>query len=131
MSDFDELPECERELARTLRARLRGQATDLDAATTGRLRAARARAIEAAGGQGAASWRYATGGALVTAAVAGALLLQQPSQAPRSSPGSTSGRETPAASFDAMDILTDDIDSEFYEDLDLYRWLEHDADGTA
>ena len=33
MSDFDELPECERELARTLRARLRGQATDLDAAT--------------------------------------------------------------------------------------------------
>jgi hypothetical protein len=35
------------------------------------------------------------------------------------------------AQAEAIEILTDDEDADFYEDLDLYRWLDRNHDGTA
>lgn len=31
------------------------------------------------------------------------------------------------ALLEALDVLTDELDPEFYEDLDLYRWLAQPA----
>jgi hypothetical protein len=28
---------------------------------------------------------------------------------------------------DALEVLTDDLDADFYEDLELYRWLAEDG----
>jgi hypothetical protein len=45
-------------------------------------------------------------------------------------PGAGSGSAR-APQAEALDVLTDDVDADLYEDLDLYRWLEREHDGAA
>ena len=124
MSTFDELPEAERELAQSLRATLRA-GDDLDYVTSSRLRAARARALVTAQPK-PRGWLYATGGLTAAALVAAVIVLRMPSF------GLSHSVDTAAtAQADAIEILTDDVDADFYEDLELYRWLDRNHDGTA
>ena len=116
MSDLDDLPPEQRRLATTLRARLRAS-EELDYVSRSRLAAARARALEAATPR-PATWMLATGG-LAAAAILAVLLVLPPREA----------STLPAS--DTLDLLTDELEPEFYEDLDLYRWLEEDGAGHA
>ncbi|MFT4045272.1 MAG: hypothetical protein QM661_01115, partial [Solimonas sp.] len=64
-------------------------------------------------------WQWAVwGGATAALAVLLlAVLMPRPVLMPRGGA---------AASAETLDVLTDDVDPEFYEDLDLYRWLAED-----
>lgn len=123
MTAFNELTEPEQRLALALQAKLRGS-EELDYVTRARLSAARARALDAAR-RPARTWLFASSG--LTAAVAlVAILLWQPHLR-----GPSGIDASPGSQAEALDVLTDDVDAEFYEDLDLYRWLPGDADGDA
>jgi hypothetical protein len=124
MSTFDELPDAERQLAQSLRASLRAD-EDLDFVTASRLRAARARAL-AAPRPAPRGWLYASGGLTAAAIVAAVIVLRMPL------PTLPHAAETgTTAQADAIEILTDDEDADFYEDLELYRWLDRNHDGAA
>jgi hypothetical protein len=125
VSSFDELSPEEQDFAHKLRAGLRSQDAQLDELTTARLRAARRRAVDASTQRGAPRWLFASGG-VAAAATIGALLLLQPMHQ-----GSVPASGSHAAPLDALEVLTDEVDAEFYEDLDLYRWLEREHDGAA
>jgi hypothetical protein len=128
MTGFDELSPRDKVLAERLHSGLRQREPSLGLTTTVRLRAARARAVGAAGEPARrTSWLYASGG-LATAVAIATLLVLRPSQVgPTSMPDSG----VHATRAEAFDVLTDDVDAEFYEDLDLYRWLERGRDGAA
>ncbi|MEY4760924.1 MAG: hypothetical protein RLZZ200_780 [Pseudomonadota bacterium] len=128
MTRFDELPEQTRQLAGSLQAGLRQQETRLDRQTVAALREARAHALSAAHRPAIRpGWLYASGG-LATAAAVALVLVLQPS-------GPVAGLSTEnsvrAAGTEAIDVLTDDVDADFYEDLELYRWLDRGHDGAA
>ena len=36
-----------------------------------------------------------------------------------------------APTADALELLTDDVDLEFYQDLDMYQWLAESGEGSA
>lgn len=112
-------------LADALRDRLR-ESEALDYVTASRLAAARKRALATASPP-SWSWWFAGGGGLATAALVALLMFWAPTpQAPN--------EPVEISSADAFDLMTDEEDADFYEDLDLYRWLseapagEHDAD---
>ena len=127
MSPFKELPEADQQLAQSLQAGLRAS-EELDYVTASRLRAARARAVAAAR-RPARGGLYASGGLTAAAIVAAVLLLQAPHLSQVAAPPfPESGAGTQA---DALDVLTDEVDADFYEDLDLYRWLARSHDGDA
>jgi len=117
---LDELDEAQRTLARKLRASLR-DSEHVDAATAGRLARARQNAIASSGSATRPTWIWASGGFTAAAIVAALLLLQ--------SGGLQHWRADPAEAnvADAIEVLTDDMDADFYEDLDLYRWLAEDG----
>ena len=121
MSDdrFEELDDSQRALARKLRTTLR-ESEQVDAVTSTRLARARAYAL-AEGTSPRPTWIWATGG-LTAAAIVAALLLIQFS-------GLQRWRADPAeaSAADAIEVLTDEMDADFYEDLELYRWLAEDA----
>jgi hypothetical protein len=127
MTGFDELPPPERELARRLQATLRTQDDGVDAVMTARLRAARARALDDAPGHRVSGWLFASGGLAAATALA-VLLVMHPLRATTSGPASGSAQ---APQAEALEVLTDDVDAELYEDLELYRWLEREHDGAA
>jgi hypothetical protein len=117
---LDELDEAHRVAALKLRAALR-RSEHVDAATSSRLASARALAVAASGPRAPTRWLWASGGLTAAAAVAALLLVQFGAlQRWRSDPA-----EVNAA--DAMEVLTDDVDADFYEDLDMYRWLAEDG----
>jgi hypothetical protein len=124
MSTFDDLPEPERELARSLRTTLRA-GDHLESVTASRLRAARARAL-AAPRPATRGWLYASGGLAAAAIVAAVIVLRMPSV---TLPNVVEAGTT--AQAEAIEILTDDVDADFYEDLELYRWLDRNRDGAA
>lgn len=117
----------DRALAEALRIALR-ESEALDATTAGRLRAARRRALDVASppqrslGRAPMLWGA---GALATAAVL-AMLMVAPGW--RQPPEQRLAEPVPMqASTEAFDVMTDELDDEFYEDLDLYRWLADDS----
>jgi hypothetical protein len=116
---LDDLTETERARALKLRELLRGSER-LDALTASRLAAARARAVDASAGPSPRRWLWASGG--LTAAVVAALLVLQSGamQRSRTDPADASAAE-------AIEVLTDDVDADLYEDLDMYRWLADDG----
>jgi hypothetical protein len=119
MSDFDELNEHDRALAQRLRAQLRAS-EELDYVTQAKLASARARAVAAAGATAApgnAGW-WAAGGLTAAAVLAAVLVLRTPHSAM-------------PATADALELLTDDVDPEFYQDLDMYQWLADSGAGSA
>ena len=121
MSDdrLEELDEAQRELALKLRGTLR-DSENVDVVTSSRLARARARALAESAPPPRPTWIWASGG-LTAAAIVAALLLQ--------SGGLQRWRAEPAeaSAADAIEVLTDEMDADFYEDLELYRWLAEDA----
>lgn len=101
---------------------LRDSEAQLDAVTVARLRAARANALERAA---APSWSWAmpelrtlggVGAALAVGVLAWTLV-------PRPAPVAPVATVNLAAA-DALELVTDEQGPEFYENLDLYLWLE-------
>ena len=119
MSEFDELDEHDRDLARRLRAQLLAS-EELDPVTRARLAAARARAVGESGATAArhTGWWLATGGLTAAAVLAVMLVLRTPQSA------------VPTTA-DSLELLTDDVDPEFYQDLDMYQWLAESGAGSA
>jgi hypothetical protein len=118
MSDFDDLNEQDRALAQRLRAQLLAS-EELDYVTQAKLAAARARAVTEAGATTAprnAGW-WAAGGLTAAAVLAAVLVLRTPHSVP--------------ATADTLELLTDDVDPEFYQDLDMYQWLADSGAGSA
>ena len=124
MTAFDELPDADQQLARSLQASLRAS-EELDFVTASRLRAVRARALSGMR-RPARGWLYASGGLTAAAVVAAILVLHSPHPA-----APLSGESPAGAQAEALDVLTDDVDADFYEDLELYRWLAASHDGDA
>jgi hypothetical protein len=118
--DLTELDQPQRELAQALRSALR-ESEQLDYVASAKLRAARARALEAGQGRDR-RWLLASGG--LTAAAIFAALLMTTLRPHATRPADSALFETAEAQqADALDVLTDDNDPDFYEELDLYRWL--------
>ncbi|MGH8455939.1 MAG: hypothetical protein ACRETW_03345 [Stenotrophobium sp.] len=107
----------DREFAQALREALRAS-ENLDATTAARLRAARIRAVTVAGTRSAPRWAWAVPAALA-ASVLAALLL------PSGHHSATMQPETLAAvpAPEALDLLADEMDPQFYRDLRFYQWL--------
>jgi hypothetical protein len=116
---LDDLDEAQRAAALSLRSALR-ESERVDAVTASKLAAARARAVAEAVPVAPRRWLWASGG-LTAAAVVAALLLLQPGALQR-----WRGEPAEAATADAIEVLTDDLDADFYQDLDLYRFIEDD-----
>jgi hypothetical protein len=106
MSNFEELDERDRALARKLRAQLLAS-EELDYVTQAKLSAARARAVAAT--RRPAGW-WMAGGLTAAAVLAAVMVLRVPDAA------------APSAA-DTLELLTDELDPEFYQDLDMYQWL--------
>jgi hypothetical protein len=120
MSNFKDLNEHDRALAGKLQARLRAT-EDLDQVTQARLLAARTRAVAQAPDAGKArhtGWWVATGGLAAAAVLAVLLVVRTP-------------HATVPATADALELLTDDVDPEFYQDLDMYKWLADSGTDSA
>lgn len=91
---------------------LRASEQQLGGMSLAQLRAARARAVGAAAERRTAL-RWAVPAALTAALLAWMLLPRPEPQLPVN-----------VAEGDALEVLTDEMDPEFYRDLDLYLWLE-------
>jgi hypothetical protein len=115
MSDFEDLDERDRALATRLQARLR-TSEELDYVTQAKLSAARARAVAAAPRH--RGWWMATGGLTAAALLAALLVLRTP-------------HSLVPTTADTLELLTDDVDPEFYQDLDMYQWLADSGAGSA
>jgi len=117
---LEDLDEAQRTAALKLRSILR-ESERVDAVTSARLASARARAVAASGTASPQRWLWASGGVTAAAVLAALLLLQ--------SGGLQRWRADPAevTAADAIEVLTDDLDADFYEDLDMYRWLAEDG----
>jgi hypothetical protein len=114
---FEELDERQRALALRLRKTLRDSEDAPDPTASARLAQARARAV-AATTRTRPLWVF--GGGLTAAVLLVALLVLSP-------PLQQITPETSeTAALEAMDVLTDDLDNDFYEDLEMYRWLAQD-----
>jgi hypothetical protein len=120
--DSDRDTEAEGRFTEAVRGALRGSER-FDVVTESKLRAARARALDAARAPPRA-WRSPAAFAsalLAIVAMASAWWL-------RMAPGAD---DPDIAPLEALDVLTDDLDPEFYQDLDLYRWLARPAADSA
>lgn len=110
----------ERELSDALRRTLR-ESESIDYVTASRLSAARKRAMATAG-HGASRWqRAAMSGALLAALLIAVF-----------APWRNLTPDAPAVSADtahleSLDVLGDEMEPEFYRDLDLYQWLAQDG----
>lgn len=131
MSNDNDLETGEQNWADRAGHALRASEAQLDAVTVARLRAARARAMDSAcapsswlapglrslGGIGA--------GAALAVAVLAWTLLPRTTLTPETDPAVN------LAGMDALELLTDEQGPEFYEDLDLYLWLEEESGDRA
>lgn len=115
MSDFEDLDEADRALAQRLRTQLRAS-EELDYVTQAKLGAARARAIAAAPRH--TGWWLASGGLAAAAVLAVMLVVRTP-------------HPVAPTTVDALELLADDVDPEFYQDLDMYQWLADSGAGSV
>lgn len=93
------------------------QTERVDAVMSAKLAAARARALDAAGTAPRRAWAWPLSGAIAAALLA---LVMLPAREPAPSPSDYAGGE-------ALDLLIDEQDPQFYEDLPLYQWLDGEA----
>ena len=115
---------------------LRESETHVDAVTAARLRAARARALERVASEASSSWAPALpgltwlngmgAGATLGIALLAWALLPRTAAVPEVAVN--------LAGVNALELLSDEQGPEFYQDLDLYLWLEESSevvDGRA
>ncbi|PPE75163.1 hypothetical protein C3942_05670 [Solimonas fluminis] len=93
----------------------------LDMVAAAKLRAARARAVDAAR-RPARPWLWAVPAA-ATAVLVAALWL--PGAPPVTGPQPQAAGT--AVASEALDVLTDEQSPDFYQDLELYEWLDREA----
>lgn len=117
----EDLTADERALAESAGKALRASENSIDAVTLMRLRAARARAVEAAMPR---ALPQRLGWAVPAALAAGVLAVVI---APRLDFAPTAVN---VAEAEALDVLTDEMGPEFYENMDLYLWLEESSDSA-
>ncbi len=99
------------------RAQLEASVEQLDAMTLARLQAARLRALDTPR-RSLRRWWFAAPTALASVAVASlALLLLSPTQPPSSDPATRTA-------VNGTDVVPAAAETELYEDLDFYRWLD-------
>lgn len=110
------------EIARRLREALRQSEAEIDPVTAIRLRAARARALEAAKPQ-RSGWLWAVPAATAATALLVATLWLPGTPGP--APAVPVAPESVA--MEALDVLADEQGPEFYQNLELYEWLEQEA----
>lgn len=92
----------------------------LDMVTRAKLSAARARAIDAAR-RPARPWLWAVPAGATAVLVAALWMPGTPTTAPLpQAPGT-------AVASEALDVLTDEQSPDFYQDLELYEWLDREA----
>jgi cytochrome c-type biogenesis protein CcmH/NrfG len=117
---LNDLDDAHRAAALKLREVLRAS-EHVDPLTASRLARARARAVAESGSGSSPRWIWASGGLTAAAVVAAVLLMQFGGwQRWRADPAGTNVA-------DAIEVLTHDVDADFYEDLDMYRWLAEDG----
>jgi hypothetical protein len=109
-------------LAKRLQELLR-DSEPVDELTAARLSAARRRALDSRQRGPRLSWLWAPGGAVAAAVVAGILLRGVADPEAPVTP-------TAIAPAEVIDMLNEEVDPEFYEDLEMYRWLAG-GDGHA
>jgi hypothetical protein len=124
MSAFDELSGPDQHLAQRLQSSLHS-GENLDGVTAAQLRAARARAVATVRPR-SHGWWLTSGGLTAAVLIAVALVVGLPRG---TSPGV--GEAGTDAQAEVFEVLTDDVETDFYEDLDLYRWLGRTEDGAA
>ncbi len=115
-NDCNDLTPEERTWMESAGQALRASENEFDAVTTARLRAARARAMAAVSERNS-PWLLAAPAALTAALLAWTLL-------PRTALQPEPVTAVNLAGLDALELLTDEQGPEFYENLDLYLWLE-------
>ena len=115
MSDLTDLNDTQRQLARTLRTQLRASEA-VDPTISARLALLRQQALAAPGRTGRA-WLTGIDG-LAVAALLLVLVIVLPPQFPSMS-------TTPASdnSIESVEVLTEDMEPEFYQDLEMLQWL--------
>lgn len=109
------------ELAQGLRRALRDSET-VDGMTAAKLRAARARALDAA--PAGRPWLWAVPAAAMAVLVAALWLPATPPAMTQPPPVNAAGS---ALAADALDVLVDEQAPDFYQDLELYEWLEQEG----
>lgn len=117
MSEFEELTPDEARLAAELRQQLRA-GDELDEASRSRLAAARAYALDAAAPRRGGPL-FAAAGSLAAAVVLAVLIFMPQADSPE------------VQAYDAIEVVTDEFEPEFYEDLDLYRWIDDPGAGRV
>lgn len=115
--DLEGLTPAERKLALAARRMLRGSETP-DAVAVARLNAARRRAIASVAQRRHSPWLLAAPAALAAALLAWIVV---PGVLP------TASAPVNPMSADALEVLADEMEPEFYENLDLYEALDAEA----
>jgi len=113
----------EHEDLKGLRGLLR-DSENLDMVTAARLRAARARALDVAQ-KPARPWVWAVPAAAMAVLVAA---LWMPAVQDPGAPVPAAG---PTVASEALDVLVDEQSPEFYQELEMYEWLEQQEAGRA
>jgi len=116
MAMMNPTPPQDERLAAELRRALR-QSEAIDPAVAAQLRAARARALHAAPRR--RPWLWAVPAAAMAVLVAA---LWLPGRAPPAPAAPLAG-----TAADAVEVLSDEQSPEFYQDLELYEWLEQEG----
>jgi len=116
MKPMNSLPPEDERLAAELRRALR-QSEALAPDVAAQLRAARARALDATPLR--RPWRWALPAAAMAVLVAALWLPLRPP--------ATSSAPAASGAADAVEVLTDEQSPDFYQDLELYEWLEQEG----
>jgi hypothetical protein len=121
MTDLNDLDVTQQPLARALRSQLRAAET-VDAATSARLALLRQQALSAPLRLGKA-WLSGIDGLAITAVlVVLAIVL------PQQLPSFPSGLSHDSNNLETVEVLTEEPEPEFYQDLDMLQWLAHETD---
>jgi len=124
MSNLNDLDVSQQQLARALRSQLRATET-VDAATSARLALLRQQALSTPRRFGK-TWLSSIDG-LAIAAVLVVLGIVLPQQLPQFS----SGQAGDSSHQETVEVLTEEPEPEFYQDLDMLQWLAHESDARV
>jgi hypothetical protein len=124
MTDLNDLPVTQQQLARALRNQLRATET-VDPATSARLALLRQQALSTPRRLNK-SWLSGIDGLAITALLV-VLAIVLPQQLPRFS----SGQASDSINLETVEVLSEEPEPEFYQDLDMLQWLAHETDSRV
>ena len=124
MTDLNDLDVTQQPLARALRSQLRAAET-VDAATSARLALLRQQALSTPRRLGKAWLSGIDGLAITTLLVMLGLVL------PQQLPQFSSGQAGDSNNLETVEVLAEEPEPEFYQDLDMLQWLAHETDSRV